>query len=200
MYLQHPWLEIHFLHFSGTYFTLCQQSCWCPSSNERYKYRKSKLISIIISKLNSPLWKNTWKNLDIVPNIFKLHIHFTSDVIQKIHEESNLFYDNTAVRWWFLQYHKVMCVWNKLAIIIIITTHNHNIVLYTISHFKDHDHPQGYQKNDSVEKDIVYCHYQGVKISYFCFWMVWMILLQKVKLSFAILNELKLKLFRIYSK
>ena len=54
------------------------------------------------------------------------------------------------------------------------------------------------KKNDSVEKDIVYCHYQGVKISYFCFWMVWMILLPKVKLSFTILNEWKLKLFAYY--
>ena len=148
-----------------------------------YKYRKSKLISIKREKILI---------LSLIYSSFIFILLLMWFIQQKIHEESNLFYDNTAVRWWFSQYHNVMCVWNKLAIIIIITPHNHNIVLYTISHFIDHDHPQGYQKNDSVEKDIVYCHYQGVKISYFCFWMVWMILLQKVKLSFTI--------FRIYSK
>ena len=44
-------------------------------------------------------------------------------------------------------------MWNKIAIIIIITPHHDDIVLYKISHFKDHD-PQGYKKRFSRKR---YC-------------------------------------------
>lgn len=144
--------------FSGTYYTLCQQSCWWPSSNARYAALVLSLIYLSLIFILLLMWF----------------------IEQKTYEEPNLSHNTTAVRWWFLQYHKVMCVRNKLAIIIIITPHHHGIVLYKISHFKDHDHPQGYKKRFSRKRYCLLPLSRCKNIS-FCNWKVWMIMLQKVK-------------------